>query len=99
MVPVMNLQGLSEAQLKDICRHFKRRRIPYVKTPDHLGRRFLYVGEKNYLRACQTIKQEFVSFALVERAKWEREWQTIYRGSYWRWLTKRKIGNAMMAGL
>jgi hypothetical protein len=99
MVPVLNLWGISHKQQGDIRRFLKKSRIPYTSTPDHVGRRFLFVREQDHARAIQVIRDEFASFAIVEREKWEREWRTTYRGSYWRWLTQRNVGRATMAGL
>lgn len=45
------------------------------------------------------MRDELKAYALVEREKWEREWRETYKGSYWRWLTRRSVSRATMAGL
>ena len=99
MVPIFNLWGVADDQVRDIRRFLKERRIPYFITPGPINQRFLFVREKDQGRAQAAVKEEFAAFALARREVWQREWQEIYGGSYWRWLTRRSWGRATMAGL
>jgi len=99
MVPVLDLWVISAKQRYDIRRTFKKARIPHATIRDPHRHEILIVREADYVRAVHAIRDEFESFAIEERAKWERQWRTVYKGSYWRWLTQRSVGRATLAGV
>ena len=99
MVPILDISMLGTAQLNDLRRLLKQRKIPYVLSPGHIHGRALFVRERDEPRARQAVRDEFESFAQIQRENWEREWRETYHGSYWRWLFRRSLGRASMAGL
>jgi hypothetical protein len=99
VLPILDISMLGSAQLDDLRRVLKQRKIPYFLSSEPIQGRVLFVRERDVSRGRQAVREEFESFALIQREKWEREWRETCQGSYWKWLFRRSVGRASMVGL
>jgi len=103
MVPLVAEGRMARAQFEDIRKRLRAKKIPYhvVSVPTKImelpaGDRYLFVADRDLLRAQEVLSDEFRSFALEQRERWEKEWREKYKGSYWKWLLHRESGKAKL---
>ena len=99
VVPLLNAGRLPTAQYEDIKRLLRLNHIPFVESHRTAGPAYLCVREKDHVHAQELARREYREYALVERVRWQREWQEAHRGSYWRWLVHQWKCNAKLMAL
>jgi hypothetical protein len=96
MVPLLAAGRLQTAQYEDIKRLLKAGGVPFTESPRSAWTAYLYVREKDFVRAQQIVRAEYREYAALGRSEWEREWKAVHGSSYLRWLIHRWTCNTRL---
>ena len=100
MVRLIRLGGICSEQHIDIQTRLRESGIAFKE--DSLSsplQHYLYVPSHDLLRARLIVRDEFATFAKVQRAKWEAEWRQQHGGSYFRWLKHQLVAHPKAVAL